>query len=174
VLLGAYPELREHPEIGEPYGQKNQLFLGDGAGRFEEAAPSSLEPERVSRGTAVSDLDGDGALDIIVNNLDAPPDLYHGRARGSWARFRLVGVTGNRDALGAVVTVSAGALRQRLDVRSSDGYLGSNEPVLHFGLGESDTIDEVSVSWPSGTTDRLEHLDVGKLYVIKERVGWLR
>ena len=168
-----YSELEEHPEIEEPYRQRNQLFLGDGAGGFTEVPASSHEPERVSRGTAVADLDGDGAVDLVVNNLDEAPDLYHGQMKGRFIRFRLVGVESNRDGLGAVVTLSTGELRQRMELRLSDGFLGSNEPVLHFGLDQTDVVDEVIVAWPSGTTERFELLPAGKLYVVKEGSGWL-
>ena len=112
-------------------------------------------------------------VDLVVNNLDEAPDLYHGQAKGRFIRFRLVGVESNRDGLGAVVTLSTGAIQQRIELRLSDGFLGSNEPVLHFGLDRSEVVDEVSVAWPSGAIERFEHLPAGKLYVVKEGVGWL-
>lgn len=169
-----YPELEDHPEIGEPYAQRNQLFLGDGAGGFVET--ELPERARVSRGTAVADLDGDGALDVLVNNLDDAPGLYVGRARGTWLRVRLVGTEANRDGLGTLVTVRSRGREQHLELRGSDGYLGSNEAVLHFGLGGPGTreVEEIVVRWPSGHDDRITEIGAHRVYRIKEGVGTLR
>lgn len=166
-----FPELDDHPEVGEPYRQNNQVFFGDGAGRFKEASPSNEEPFRSSRGTAAVDIDGNGALDVVVNNMSEAPDLYQGRPGGRWIRFRLVGVRANRDGLGTVVTTKAGALSQRVELRLSDGFQGSNEPVIHFGLGQANEVDEVTISWPSGSSQRFERLAAGRVYLIKETVG---
>jgi hypothetical protein len=168
-----YPELNDHPEIGEPYAQRNLLFLGDGAGGFTEAPLPAFV--RVSRGTAVADLDDDGALEIMVNNLDEAPDLYVGRAQNDWLRIQLVGVRTNRDGMGAVVVVTSGERAQSLEMRTSDGYLGSNEPILHFGLGRSadSDVERVSVRWPSGTTDEVGLVPRNRVILIKEGIGLL-
>jgi len=168
-----YPELQDHPEIGEKYAQRSQLFLGDGRGRFTEVAVTADGPERVGRGTAVADLDGDGSLDVVVNNLDGAPDLYRGRRGGQWVRFQLAGVSSNRNGLGAVVIVTAGGVRQMTELRLSDGYLGSNEPIVHLGLGRGKVVDEVEVRWLSGRDERFLNLAAGRVYLLKEGVGSL-
>ena len=168
-----YPELQDHSEIGEKYAQRVQLFLGDGGGGFTEVEVTAAAPERVGRGTAVADLDADGALDVVVNNLDGAPDLYRGGRGGEWVRFQLTGVSSNRDGLGAVVILTAGGVRQMSELRLSDGYLGSNEPVVHFGLGRATIVDEVVVRWPSGRDDRFQGLAAGRTYLLKEGVGCL-
>ena len=167
-----YPELDEHPEIGELYPQQNQLFLGGSDGRFSEVALS--DHRRVSRGTAIADLDQDGALDVVVNNLDDRPDLYLGRATAGWVRVELTGTTSNRDGLGATVVTVTNGHKQFRELRSSDGFLGSNEAVLHFGLGDETRVEELVVQWPSGREDRLSGLESGRSYRVKEGVGWLR
>jgi hypothetical protein len=168
-----FPELDENKEVGEPYIQQNQVFFGDGEGNFEEVLPTKDEPFRSSRGTAVADLDGDGSLDVIVNNMSDRPDLYQGRPSGHWIRFRLVGTESNRDGLGSVVTTTAGEIAQRKELRFSDGFQGSNEPVLHFGLPQTSQVDEVLVLWPSGMEQKFESLEAGKTYWIKESIGIL-
>ncbi|HSF20040.1 MAG TPA: CRTAC1 family protein [Vicinamibacteria bacterium] len=167
-----YSELEEHREIGEPYAQKNQLFLGDG--RTFEEVPLAGDHARVSRGTALGDLNQDGALDVVVNNLDSAPDVYVGRAAGTWLRVRLIGTASNRDGLGATLVLSSGRARQFRELRTSDGFLGANEPVAHFGLGELERVDKLVVTWPSGKEDVLEELEGGTSYLIKEGIGWLR
>ena len=168
-----FPELDEHKEVGEPYVQQNQVFFGDGKGSFEEALPTKDEPFRSSRGTTVVDLDGDGALDVSVNNMSDSPDLYLGRGGGRWIRLRLIGTKSNRDGLGAVATATVGELVQKKELRLSDGFQGSNEPVLHFGLGETAKVDKVTITWQSGTEQSFDNLEAGKIYLIKEGVGIL-
>jgi hypothetical protein len=168
-----FPELDDHPEVGEPYRQQNQVFLGDGAGQFVEVSPTSDEPLRSSRGTAVVDLNDDGALDVVVNNMSDKTDLYEGRSSGNWIRFRFVGVESNRDGLGVLVTVKAGALEQRMELRVSDGFQGSNEPIIHCGLGLATEADVVTVAWPAGDKQVFRNLVSGKTYLIKEGVGIL-
>jgi hypothetical protein len=168
-----YRELLDHPEIGEPYEQENQLFVNEGDGRFREGRLADRSRPRAGRGTALGDLDLDGAPDVVVNNLDDVPDLYRGTVAPSFARVALVGTSSNRDGLGAVVKVRARGLEQTRELRLSDGYLGSNEPVVHFGLGEARRIDSLAVEWPSGTLDRCTDLEAGKLHRVKEGLGCL-
>jgi hypothetical protein len=164
-----YPELAAHPEIGEPYAQENQLFLNEGGGRFSEARLADRSVPRVGRGTAVGDLDGDAAPDVVVNNLDDVPDLYRGTAGRSSLAVALVGTSSNRDGLGALVRVRSGSVAQVREMRLSDGYLGSSEPVLRFGLRP----DSLEVVWPSGTRDRCADLAPGSSVRVKEGVGCL-
>jgi hypothetical protein len=165
-----YPELEEHPEIGEPYLQHAQLFLGDGEGRFGEVEPAKDAPLRLGRGTAVVDLDQSGSLDVVVNNLGDGPDLYLASGpSGNWIRFRLAGTSSNRDGLGAVFRMG----NQSGELRLSDGFLGSNEPVAHFGLSRADAAPRVEVRWPSGAVDVCENLPARRTHVIKEGLGCL-
>jgi hypothetical protein len=165
-----YPELEKHREVGEPYRQAAQLFLGDGAGQFREAEPVEDVPHRLGRGTAVADLDGSGSLDVVVNNLGGAPDLYLASgSSGNWIRFRLAGTSSNRDGLGTVVRLG----RQRRELRLSDGFLGSNEPILHFGLSDATVAPRIEVTWPSGVVDVCSDLPALRTHVIKEGVGCL-
>ncbi len=165
-----YPELEKHREVGEPYRQPSQLFLGVGSGRFAEAELAKDTPHRLGRGTAIVDLDGSGMLDVIVTNLGGAPDLYLADGNpGSWIRFRLVGQSSNRDGLGTVVQLG----RQRREHRLSDGFLGSNEPIVHFGLSDADVVPRVELAWPSGRVDVCPDLPARRTHVIKEGVGCL-
>jgi hypothetical protein len=165
-----YPELEKHREVGEPYRQTAQLFLGDGKGGFREVEPAEDRPRRLGRGTALADLDGSGSVDVVVTNLGGSPDLYRAeRPAGSWIRLRVVGTSTNRDGIGAVAHLGG----RRRELRLSDGFLGSNEPVAHFGLRDAGSVPRIEVHWPSGAVDFCDDLPALATHVIKEGIGCL-
>jgi hypothetical protein len=166
-----YPELEKHREVGEPYQQPVQLFLGNGAGQFREIPPVADPPERLGRGIAVGDLDGDGAREVIVTNLGGAPDLYRAAGRGgNWIGIRLIGSSSNRDGIGAVVRMGG----ERRELRLSDGFLGSNEPVAHFGIGDAAWIQKIEVEWPSGRSDSCAQVAANRIHLLKEGLGCLQ
>ena len=107
-----------------------------------------------SRSSAMFDLDGDGDLDIVTNELhDAPMVLVSDLAERKpirWLKVVLVGTASNRNGLGAIVRVGAGG---KVYVKQNDGksgYLSQSVLPLYFGLGEAAKVDRVEVAWPSG------------------------
>ena len=108
-----------------------------------------------ARGAAFGDLNNDGSLEVVVNNMDEAPSLLVNRAnKGNWLLVSLRGTKSNRAAIGARVTVKAGELEQVDEVRSGGSYLSNNDKRLHFGLGAAQGADWIEVRWPSGATER--------------------
>jgi enediyne biosynthesis protein E4 len=157
---------------GNRYFQQNALFRNLRNGQFALIPPeeSGLTEARSSRGAAFGDLTNSGSIEMVVNNIDAEPFLYNrgNLRRGNWLRFLLVGTRCNRDAIGARVSVTAGGLTQIDEVRSADSYLSSSDTRVHFGLGDTTTVDKVQVHWPDGTTQQLERLAVNQQYVVRQ------
>ena len=147
-----------HPQIeragtGSAYAQPNQLYVNLGDGTFELLGPESglADDLRVSRGSLAGDYDNDGDLDLFVHNLnDRPSLLRNDWARGHWLGVVLTGTRSNRDAVGARLHVVAGGRVQVRDVLRGSSFLGSEDPRVHFGLGEVTVIDCLVVRWPSG------------------------
>lgn len=115
---------------------------------------------RVGRGLCVADFDNDGDLDILLINLNGPPALLRndGGNRNHHLVIRCVGTRGNRDAIGARVSVESTGMRQVAEVRSASSYLSQNDPRLFFGLGRALRADRVEVRWPSGRRSVLQNV----------------
>lgn len=153
-----YPVVDNH-QWGTSYAQQTLLFRNLKDGRFERigAAPGSgLARALTGRGLAVGDLDGDGRLDVVINNIDSKPTVLQNVASpvGHWLSVRLIGDASNkisRDAIGASVYVTVGKVRQRKDVISGNSYASQNDLALHFGLGSATRVDKVEIRWPDGS-----------------------
>jgi hypothetical protein len=124
---------------------------------------------RSSRSAAVADFDGDGRLDLVVNNFNDRAFYFHNvSAPGRWCELRLVATRGNRDAVGAVARLTAGGRTMVRQVQAAGGYLAQSSNRLHFGLGAATSIDRVEIRWPGGATQTVEHPAVNALTTITE------
>jgi hypothetical protein len=140
------------------YAERNQLFANEGNGRFKDisaANPSFSGTAGVYRALVVTDLDGDGAPDLLVTAVAGPARLYRNVAprRGHWLLVRAVDPALKRDAYGAEITVRAGDKRWLGLINPGQGYLCSHDPRAHFGLGTAARVDAIEVQWPDGTRE---------------------
>ena len=165
-----FSDIDRFPQLGETYRQKNQLFLNLG-GRFRDVsdrAGAGLQIAAVGRGLAIGDLDNDGDLDIVVNNMDGAPTLLENRQRTThhWLAVRAAAPSGNRFAIGAKVTVRAGGREQIREIRSGGSFLSQNDLRAYFGLGDYSGPVDVEIRMPGGrrwewkqlASDRLHQL----------------
>jgi hypothetical protein len=122
------------------------------------ASPALCGTAAVARGLAVGDVDNDGALDLLVTNMGGPARLYRNVApdRGNWLVVKARLPKLKRDAYGALVTVRAGDRTWQRIVNPGWSYLCSNDPRVHFGLGNVKTIDAIRVAWPDGTEEEFD------------------
>ncbi len=170
-----YPQVDSIP-VGSRYAQRILLFRNNGDGTFSEVAAQAGEAlmvPRVSRGAAFGDIDNDGDIDVVINNLDGKPTVLRndGGNRNHWINIRLRGHGRNPDALGARVKVVSGELVQWDEVRSGGSYISSSDLRLHFGLAHRERVDLIEVHWPGGKTELYRDLPADRFVTIEQGKG---
>jgi hypothetical protein len=167
----------EQQNWGTTYGQRPLLFRNVGGKRFSEvpaATGSGLADVIPARGAAFGDLFNDGHIDVVINNMDAPPTLLRNvvKNQNHWITVKLVGGPKSpRDAIGAKVFVITGPVRQRADVFSGGSYGSSSDQRVHFGLGSATKIDKLEIDWSSGAKQELLNPPIDTVFTVVEGKG---
>ena len=169
-----YPEI-DRADLPSRYRQQRQLYWNVGGGRFKDISNESgpgIEEKWSSRGSAVGDLDNDGSLEVVINNMGDRPSLLRnsGKLR-QWLLVRLVGSQSNRDAIGARVYVDVGGRRLSGEMQGGSGYLSQNDPRLHFGLADDARYERIEVQWPGGGREVFAEGEANRIVVLKEGEG---
>lgn len=168
------------PEINrvqptQQYRQPAQLFWnrGDKGLGFVPVPPEKcgrdlLQPI-VGRGSAFADIDGDGDLDVVLTQVAGAPLLVRNDQKlgHHWLRLKLIGTKSNRDGIGAWIKVRVRGHTLSRQVMPTRSYLSQSELLVTFGLGDTDKVDSVEITWPSGVTQRINP-SVDQLTVVTE------
>ncbi len=165
-------------EGADPYAEPNLVWRGLPGARFEPLVPpDGLRAPLLatSRGAAFGDVDGDGALDVLVVNRDGPAHLLRNvaPARGGWVELRLRDARGH-DALGATLSGRLGARRVRRVARSAFSYASASSPALHVGLGDAPALADVLVLWPGGAREAFDDVPAGERRTLVQGSGRAR
>ena len=166
----------ENPWAGTKYRalkEQNRVFRNRGSMAFEEVAKAwGITEETASFGAASGDLDGDGDLDLVINNFEETASLYRNTSTsGNVLKVALHSTGGNANGIGAEIraTTETGELVRILQpVR---GYLGCDPAEAVFGLGEARVAKSLTIRWPSGVVQSLSDLEAGHRYLIAEPAG---
>jgi hypothetical protein len=128
-----------------------------------------------SNGAAYADLDNDGDLDMVINNINQPAFIYRNESRqqnGShYLQVKLNGLPGNTRGIGAKVICYSSAGQQYMEQMPSRGYLSTVSATLHFGLGPQTTIDSIRITWLSGRQQLLQQVKADQLLVVDEKAA---
>jgi hypothetical protein len=162
-----YPQLEDVKMGGSAgYKQRKLLYHNLGNGTFEEVAAQAgpaLMQKRSSRGAAFGDLDNDGDIDVIINDLDSKPMVLRNDTQTSnhWIGIKLVGLGKNKNAIGSEVKLASAGHTQVQVVRSGSSYISQDDFRLHFGVGKATKVDDIEITWPDGskshaTADKLD------------------
>lgn len=136
----------------------NYAFRNEGALTFTNRTVEwGLDEPSYSHGAVYADLDRNGTLDLVVNNLRDEAFVYRNNGRSSegehYLAVRFEGPTGNPFGIGTRLRMKAGGRWQMQELYLTRGYQASVEPVLHFGLGATEVVDTVEVIWPDGARE---------------------
>ncbi|MDA7916939.1 FG-GAP-like repeat-containing protein [Akkermansiaceae bacterium] len=157
-----------------PKPDRNLVFQNRGDLKFEDKSKEwGLDHFGMSYSAASGDLDGDGDLELVVANLDEPVKVFRNEGSdGHQAVVRLVGNGGNRWGIGAsiraTIATESGELTLVRLMNPYTGFLSSNQPEVHFGLGEATSILRLEIKWPNGRIQNLENLPADHRFVIRE------
>ncbi len=161
----------------QTYAQPAQLFwnCGDACrARFVLVhAAGDLSMPMVGRGAAYADIDGDGDLDIVVVQNGRRAVLFRNDQHlgHHWLRVKLEGRTVNRNAIGAMLTLTADGVTQRRIVMPTRSFLSQVELPVTFGLGEAERVDALTVTWPNGQIQEVPVARVDTTLTITQPAG---
>ncbi len=171
-----YPQVDQH-DWGTSFSERPLLFRNLAGKKFEVIPPvkeTGLARVISARGAAFGDLWNDGKISVVMNNIDSPPTLLKNvnPDHHHWIACKLVGAAASpRDATGTTVFLSVGGMKQRGDVLSGGSFASSNDPRVHFGLGDATAIDALDVHWPDGAVEKITVPAVDRIYTIEEGKG---
>ena len=151
----------------------NYFYQNKGDLTFENTSDTWAEnPPSYSNGAVYVDLDNDGDLDMVINNVNEPAFVYANtsleKTNHNYLKIQLKGAKHNLDAIGAKVILFVDGKMQHAEVFTTKGYLSSVSPILHFGLGQNTTVDSLQIYWPEGNRSILKNIIPNQTLVVNK------
>jgi enediyne biosynthesis protein E4 len=173
VKKSRFPDINTFLDLIPSTKLQNYLFRNNGNLTFENVSNSwGLTEKTFSNGTAFGDLDGDGDLDLVVNNIGDPAFVYENKTNElpnhNYLQVKLQGSKLNSNGIGTKVTLhqSDGTI-QHQELTANRGFFSSSELLLHFGLNDQNKVESIEIKWPDGKTQTLKNVNANQKLVIK-------
>ena len=156
------------------YDESNYVFRNNGDLTFTDKSKEwGMEWRGFSYGAAYADLNNDGKLDLVINNIDAPAAIYENIQRDDdahhYLQIKLEGESPNRRGIGSTLILTAGGQKQYLYHSPYRGYMSTMDDREHFGLGRAKRVDSLEVIWSDGRYQLLTNLPVDRLLTVRQR-----
>ncbi|HJP64465.1 MAG TPA: VCBS repeat-containing protein [Mucilaginibacter sp.] len=153
---------------------KSYFFKNNGNLNFTNtSAPWGITQPSNSNGAAYADLDNDGDLDLIVNNINLPAFIYQNesdkQSKNHYLQLKLEGAGKNTQGVGAKVIIYIKNEKQYLEQMPSRGFQSSVSPILHFGLGNDKEIDSLRIVWQQGKQQVLKNIKADQQLTLNEK-----
>ncbi|MCA9982785.1 MAG: CRTAC1 family protein [Anaerolineales bacterium] len=153
--------------------EENQVYHNDGQGQFVSMPDWGLNSRSGGRSMVMADMDGDGDLDIVVNNLQDPAQMFENQLCEGESLLVELSQPGsaNTNAIGATLILRSEAGTYRRIVQATSGYLSGNTAQVHFGFPDGTVLESLQVIWPDGQTSQVRDVQAGQLLKIERGPG---
>jgi hypothetical protein len=181
ALVNGFVQRRDAPSksFWANYQDRNQVFVNEGKGQFRDISsdnPALCGEPNVGRGLCAGDIDGDGAVDLLVTQIGGPARILRNIAknRGHWLIVRAIDPKSGHGAIGAEIRVFSGKRVWPTVVQPGQSYQCANDPRAHFGLGTATKVDSIYVFWPDGSREEFECPGVDRIVELVQGKGKAR
>ena len=145
----------------------NYIFKNNGDLSFENKVKEwGIDTPSFSFGSTYADLDNDGDLDLIINNVEDQAGIYRNNSSNNFIRIKLKGTSKNPFGIGTKVYINTKNEAQVQELRLTRGYKSSVSNILNFGLGKENNIAEINIVWPDGKTSKLQNIKANQLLTV--------
>lgn len=155
-----------------PGAHQNYLYQGTDNLQFINRSPDWLPQKKsISNGTAYADLDNDGDLDLVVNNIDESPFIYNNvqKNKNQHLKLKLMGADENPFAIGSKAIVYHEEKKQYKQLFTTKGFQSASEPLIHFGFAAATVVDSLVIIWPDQTSTTLLEVPLDTTLTIKKK-----
>ncbi|MBS1507111.1 MAG: VCBS repeat-containing protein [Bacteroidetes bacterium] len=175
VLIDKKVDYKKLIDIIPSHPVSNFFFKNDGNLKFpDETAEWGVKTPGFSNGSAYGDLDNDGDLDLVINNVNMEAFVYKNEAQklypqNHYLKFILEGSSKNPHALGAKITIQNGIHKFYAEQMPMRGFESTVDDRINFGLGDLERVDKVTIEWPNGTVSELDTVKTNQILTVKQK-----
>ena len=172
VSASRYPDVNQFLNIIPEQKLSNYMFRNKGDLTFENVTKAwGMDKPSYSNGFAYGDLDGDGDLDVVVNNINDPAFVFENKTSQqgdrSFIQMKLDGPVKNKYGLGTKAWVYCNGQKQYQEMYTNRGFMSSSEAIFHFGTGKAKVVEKIEIRWPDGKTQILTNVNTNQTLKIK-------